>query len=120
MTTNQFLPRFRYISAITNEQYAVVTFTDTHDFVVDEIVSFRVSVPFGMKEINNRKAKILEIDDTEITIDIDTTNFTPFIYPVSTYFADPICVPVGSGISFDNRYLVHTILNDAFDNIRLS
>lgn len=119
MTSNQFLPRFRYISGITNAQYAVITFTATHDFVVSEIVSPRVSKPFGMVEINNLRGKVLAVDSLTITIDIDTTFFTPFIYPVTTENAPPVCVPVGSGIVIGSPQLVYTILNDAFDNIRL-
>lgn len=119
MTTNQFLPRFRYINDITNEQYAVVTFTQTHDFIVSEIVSFRVSQPYGMPEINNLRAQVLIIDEFTITINIDTSNFGLFIYPSVTASSPPVCVPVGSGIALDSPILVHTILEDAFDNIRI-
>ncbi len=120
MTTNRFFPRFRYINAITNEQYALVTFTESHDFLVNEIVSFRVSKPYGMYEINERKAKVLEIGDFTIRVYLDTTNFTPFIYPVSGQNTPPVCVPVGSGINLSNPFYVFTILDDAFDNVRVS
>lgn len=120
MTTHRFFPRFRYISDISNEQYAVVTFTEAHDFIVNEIVSFRVTKPYGMKEINEKRAKVLEIGDFTITIDVDTTYFTPFIYPVSGQNTPPVCVPVGSGINNLNPYLVFNILDDAFDNVRIS
>lgn len=120
MTTHRFFPRFRYINAITNAQNAVVTFTDTHDFLVNEIVSFRVSKPYGMMEINEKKAKVLAIGNLTITIDIDTSYFTPFIYPVSGQNTPPICVPVASGINNNNPFLAFTILDDAFDNVRIS
>lgn len=120
MTTHRFFPRFRYVSDITNEQYAVVTFTDAHDFLVNEIVSFRVSKPYGMAEINEQRAKVLEIGDFTITIDIDTTFYTSFIYPVSGQNTPPVCVPVGSGINSSNPFLVFTILDDAFDNVRIT
>jgi hypothetical protein len=120
MTTNIFVPRYRYISGITNEQYAVVTFTDTHDFVLNEIISFRVTKPYGMFEINNKQAKVLEIGDFTVTIDIDTSNFNTFIYPVSGQNTPPSCVPVASGINKDNPYFVFTILDDEFDNVRVS
>lgn len=120
MTTHRFFPRFRYISGISNAQYAVVTFTDAHDFVVNEIVSVRVTKPYGMTEINEMRAKVLAIGDFTITIDVDTTYFTPFIYPVSGQNTPPVCVPVGSGVNSLNPYLVFTILDDAFDNVRIS
>jgi hypothetical protein len=118
MTTHVFFPRFRYITAISNAQYAVVTFSETHDFLVNEIVSFRVTKPYGMFEINEKRAKVLSIGTFTITIDIDTTLFTPFIYPVGGSTTPPVCVPVGSGINFDSAF-AFTILNDAFDNLRV-
>lgn len=120
MTTNRFFPRFRYISGITNAQYAVVTFTEAHDYVVNEIVSFRVSKPYGMVEINEKSAKVLEIGYFTITVYIDTTYFTPFVYPVSGQNTPPVCVPVGSGVNRVNPFLVFTILDDSFDNVRIS
>lgn len=118
MTSHVFFPRWRYITDISNEQYAVVTFSDLHDFIVNEIISFRVTKPYGMVEINERTAKVLAIDDMTVTIDIDTTFFTPFIYPADGSNTPPVCVPVGSGINFDSAF-AFTILNDAFDNLRV-
>ncbi len=118
MTSNVFFPRWRYITDISNEQYAVVTFLELHDFVVNEFISFRVTKPYGMVEINERKAKVLAVGDLTVTIDIDTTFFTPFIYPASGLNTPPVCVPVGSGINFDSAF-AFTILNDAFDNVRV-
>ncbi len=118
MTSNVFFPRFRYVTDITNEQYPTVTFSDVHDFVVNELVSFRVSKPYGMFEINEKRAKVLSVGDMTVTIDINTMFFTPFIYPVSGANTPPVCVPVGSGINYDSAF-VFTILNDAFDNVRV-
>lgn len=81
MTTNQFIPKYRLINAITNSQYAVVTFTEAHDFVQSEYISFRVSTAYGMIEINNLRGKVLDFDTYTITTDIDSTNFTPFVFP---------------------------------------
>jgi hypothetical protein len=120
MTTHRFFPRFRYIDGITNEQYALVSFTEAHDFVLNEIVSFRVSKPYGMVEINERKSKVIGVDTFTIRVEIDTTFYTPFIYPVSGQNTSPICVPVGSGINLANPFLVYSILDDAFDNVRIT
>ena len=118
MTSNVFFPRWRYITDVSNSQYCVVTFLDPHDFVLNEIISFRVTQPYGMVEINERRAKVLVVEDMAVTIDIDTTFFTPFIYPVSGLNTPPVCVPVGSGINYDSAFSF-TILNDAFDNVRV-
>lgn len=119
MTTHVFVPRFRYISGITNEQFSTVTFTETHDFVLHEIVSFRVSKPYGMFEINEKQAKVLSVGDDTIVINIDTIDFNSFIYPVSGNNTPPQCVPVASGINSDNPFLVFNILEDEFDNVRI-
>ena len=118
MTSNVFFPRWRYITDISNAQYAVVTFSAMHDFVLNEIISFRVTRPYGMVEINERRAKVLDVGDLTVTIDIDTTFFTSFIYPAAGSNTPPVCVPVGSGINFDSAF-AFTILNDAFDNLRV-
>jgi hypothetical protein len=117
MATNQNVPGFVYVSGITNEQYPTVTFTAAHNFVLSEIISFRVSRPYGMVEINNERAKVLAVGSNTVVIDIDTSYFTPFIYPVTTAQAPPVAVPVGSGVQFD--YSPYFILNDAFDNIEV-
>lgn len=119
MTTNVFYPKKAYINAITNAQEAVVTFTENHDYLVGEIVSFRVSKSFGMVEIQNRKAKILSKTSDTITVDIDSTTWTPFNYSLinTSGTSPPLCVPVASG-SVDNGGVEEVIFADAFDNRR--
>jgi len=93
-----FIPALAYISSISNEQNAVVGFIDDHTFTAGEYVSFRVSRPYGMFEINNQRGLVQSITDTTITVDIDTTNYNDFIYPVEGDNTPPVCVPAGSGI----------------------
>lgn len=107
------VPSFSYVSDISQERHAVVTFTAAHDFVLGEYVSLRVSKPYGMVEINNQRGLILELDSLSITIDIDSTFYTPFVYPVSGLVTPPVCVPVASGKIVGTSTV---ILNDAFDN----
>lgn len=106
----------REISNITNAQKAVVTFTDDHDFVDNEIVSLRVSRPYGMVEINQQSGKVLDHDDTTVTLDIDTNNYTAFSIPGDlTGTTPPCCVPSSSGVDL-SLYAPTMILEDAFDN----
>lgn len=113
----RLVPRYKFITGITNSQYAVITFSQDHDFVDWEIVSFRVSPPYGMVEINNLQSTVLSHTSNTITVGIDTTFWTPFIYPVSGRTSPPVCVPSGSGIN-PILYTPTVILEDAFDNIR--
>lgn len=120
MVTNRIYPRYAQIDAITKALNAVVTFTDDHDFTDGEIVSFRVTKDFGMFEINNLRGRVLEHNDTMITVDIDTSTWTAF----TTAMLDdpgttpPVCVPSSSGI-IPNQSVPQTSLEDAFDNRRV-
>lgn len=114
----EFVPRFRYIIAITNAQHPVVTFSEDHDFIDYEIVSFRVTPAFGMFEINNLQSKVLSHTNNTITVDIDSQFWTAFVYPATVpKYTPPVCVPVGSGVN-ENLYVSTVILQDCFDNVR--
>jgi hypothetical protein len=116
-TGYRFTPRFRFITGITNAQYAVVTFSADHNFTNGEIVSFRVTPPFGMVEINNLQSEVLSHTNNSITVNIDSTYWTPYIYPVAGLVSPPTCVPVGSGVTPGS--VPPTVnLEDCFDNVR--
>ena len=91
-----FIPNLQYITNITHAYPAVVTFLDDTNFTVAEWISFRIPPPNGMIQLNNEKAKIISLTPNTVTIDVDTTNFYPFIY-----VEDPqipcVAVPAGSG-----------------------
>lgn len=115
MTDYVFSPSYKFISAITNAQNAVVTCTEDHNFTDGEYVSFRVSKPFGMYEINEKTAKVLSHTSDSITVDLDTLQLNSFIYPVSGKTSPPMVVPAGSGILPD-YYPPTVTLIDSFDN----
>lgn len=113
MTTINF-PSFAYIVAIDLGQRTIVTFSDEHLFTLGEIVSFRITKPYGTVELNNVHAKVIALDDTSITVDYDSSNFTPFIYPVSGKNSPPVVVPSSSGVLSD-LYTPEYTLEDSFD-----
>ena len=113
---SQFYPRMRLVEDITNAQHAVVTCTEDHDFIENEIISMRVSKPYGMVEINNKQAKVISYTSDTITIDVDSTNFTAFSIPGDLAETTPPCVvPSSSGVDLTSP-VPRTILEDAFDN----
>lgn len=121
MATNQFYPRYRNISAITNANPAVVSFSDAdHDFTIGEYVSFRVTRDFGMFQINERRALVTATAATTITIDLDSTSWDAFdlsnLNAVGT--SPPLCVPCCSGV-VPGTDIPETNLVDAFDNRRV-
>jgi hypothetical protein len=113
---SEYVPRLALIEDISREQYAVVTFTADHTFVLNEIISFRVSQDYGMKEINEKHAKVLGLTSDTVTVDIDSTNYTPFVVPGVLRGTTPPCaVPSTSGVNL-NLVVPEMILNDCFDN----
>jgi hypothetical protein len=113
---SSFVPAFSYISGISQAQNAVATFTAAHDFSNGEYISFRVSKPYGMVEINNLRGHILANDTFTVTTDIDSSFYTPFIYPVAGDNTPPVAVPAGSGIIPASNPSTVTLF-DAFDNV---
>jgi hypothetical protein len=107
----------RLIDDISNAQQAVVTCTEDHDFIDNELVSLRVSKAYGMVEMNNKQAKVLSHTSDTITINVDSQNFTAFSIPGDLIGTTPPCVvPSASGVDL-NSPVPRTILEDAFDNI---
>lgn len=113
--SHEFYPRFSYISAITKEKYAEITFTSDQDFTDGEIIGVRVSPESGMFEINNQEARVLSHNSDSIVIDIDTTNYTTFI-PGLNVKRPPMVVPSASGI-IPGSYPATVNLQDSFDNV---
>lgn len=111
-----FTPYLTNITAITKAQNAVVTVAETPPYSVGEILSFRVSEPYGMVELNNLSARVLEIDGNDVTLEIDTLGFTSFVYPpVGTVIYPALLIPAGSGIVPDSP-IPMTDMSSPFDN----
>lgn len=101
-----FYPRRLLISAVTQATQAVVTLTVTHNLTVGQRIVFGV-IPamYGMTQLSGLRATIVAINTTTntITIDIDTTGFTAFAYPLTavaaTAHTQPHIVPFGDGLN---------------------
>lgn len=119
-TYSDYTPYIKDIIGISNSQQAVIDFGTAHPYTPGEFVSFRVSEPYGMTEMNNLRGRVLLTSSTSITVDIDTLNFNPFVYPpVRTVVVPAQTVPAGSGIIPDS--VPPTVnLEDEFDNKRLT
>jgi hypothetical protein len=102
----------QYILDITQASNAIVTFTEDHNFVDGEWISFRIPPANGMIQLNNQKALINSTTPTTVTLAVDSLQFYPFIY-----VQDPqipcVAVPAGSGIPPGTATVT---LEDAFDN----
>lgn len=112
-----FYPGNRFISAVTKSFPAVMTFTEDHNFTSGEILSFRVPKDFGMFELNNKQAKVLSITSDSVTLDIETNNFTAFVYAgADNEVTEPAMAIASSSGVIPNERFEETNLLDAFDH----
>lgn len=101
-TPPMFFPRKRFITAITQAASAVVTLSVTHGYSVGETITFNVPTAFGMTEINGLTGEITAVDTTNntVTVDINSTAFTAFAFPVSATVSSPAeVIPVGDTLN---------------------
>lgn len=118
-----FYPSHRYITAITSSSgESVVTFSVRHTYQVGQILRFNVGSAFGMTQINGLQGTITAIDnsglDNEVTVDIDSSSFTAFDFPLAADypFTPASATPVGENTAIALADNVN-ILSDATRNI---
>lgn len=110
-----FAPRRRYITAITQASSAVITMSVTHDFTVGQAVRILVPAIYDMTEINGLIGNITAIStvNNTITVDINSSAFTAFAFPLTgeVPFTKAEVVPVGQSNIDVNSF------DDAIDNV---
>ncbi len=90
----------RDIEAITNSYPMILTTTLDHGYVAGMMVTFLIPPSFGMIELNGQNVQIIEIiDTTNVLINVDSTNYTPFAFPspLPTAYTPASIVPNSSG-----------------------
>jgi len=87
------------IASITNANPMVVTTTFPHHYVAGMMVTFLIPIMFGMQELNTITAQVTGITSTTLTINLDSTNFSIFSYPITlpSAYTNPSIIPVSSG-----------------------
>jgi hypothetical protein len=123
-----FYPRHRFISEISVASQAVVTMTVTHGYQIGQEVRFVVPAAYGMVEMDGLQGAIVAIDTTAntITVDIDSSTFTAFTFPLSAAapFSPALVVPIGenTAVALDEGVdiLTDATLNTAFIGMRLA
>jgi hypothetical protein len=133
---NLFYPRKKSVLYVTQATQATVYFSEQNDFTPGEIVDFTIPTPYGMTQLSyltdsTTPARVLSVTNSatvsSIVINVNTTGFTPFVYPTSAAIITAInspatCYPAGSGIVPLNGSATTplsppgTNLLDAFDN----
>lgn len=112
----QFYPRRRFATVITQADNAVITLSVTHGFTAGQAVRLVVPAAYGMTEMNGLLANITAVStaNNTITVDINSTAFTAFAWPLSAAvpFTAALVVPVGE--TADGTFA--NDLSDATDN----
>ena len=101
-------PPTRVISNISSATQAIVTMTVTHNFTIGQRIRFVIptvtATAYGTTALNLMEATIVNINQADtngftntITVNIDTTAFGAFAWPLTTdpAHSQPLVVPVG-------------------------
>jgi len=117
-----FYPRRRFITKITQASLAVVTMCVTHGYKVGQLVRMVVPDAFGMTQMNGLQATVVAVNTTTtsgntITLDIDSSAFSAFAFPVTADvpFSYAEVVPMGEDTAYALSQGVD-ILSDATVN----
>lgn len=132
-----FSPSNKRVMYISQATQAKVYFASPNPYSPGEALDFSIPTQYGMIEMSyltgksRGPARVLVVTNTasesSVTLDLDTTGFTPFTLPVTATFksgnSPAICVPAGSlvvplnGSATVPQSPPGTNLLDAFDNL---
>lgn len=121
----QWSPSRRFITKITKGSSTIVTMSVAHPYKVGMKVRFRIpavrgSSAWGMTELDNMIGTITAINASDgtytntITVDIDSSSFTTFVWPATTidrFTAASVCV-----VGENSNSLIYTSSDDAVMN----
>jgi hypothetical protein len=112
-----FYPQNRYIINITQANPMIVDLSVTADYQVGQQIRFNIPAAFGMVQLDGLVGDIIAVNGNALSIDIDSTAFSPFVIPaIALYpFTWAQCVPVGENTSVALA-LNANILSDATVN----
>jgi len=91
--------RTKTIASITQSNPMVVTTDEDHGYVAGMKVRFLIPPYFGMVQLNDIEAQVLQITNDTLTISVDSRNFTPFAAPspLPSSYTNPSVIPNSSG-----------------------
>jgi len=130
--STMFYPTTRHITGITAANPAVMVTSVTHDYKVGQMLRMTVPAAFGMVEMDGLIGTVTAVTKTGatganlITVDIDSSGFTAFAYPVTADapFTSAMITPVGMNTAYaianDIDQLADATVNDATIGMLLS
>jgi len=101
------IPSALEITDITKAYPMVVTAVANSDqkntYQDKQLVKLFIPFLFGMTQANGLQAEIISVNNDEITLDIDSRNFDPFVVPTGDIEQPASLSPAGSkNLQFDN------------------
>jgi hypothetical protein len=121
---------WKAILTISNSYPMVVTTIQDHHYTAGMRVRFNIPSMFGMVQLNGVESQVISITNNTLTVNVDTSNFTPFAYPVTLpeAYTPPVVIPNSSGLPLPPIPLPYgnqndfegTIFNDGLLNNRIS
>jgi hypothetical protein len=123
-----FYPSNRYITKVSQATQAIVTLSVDHTYVVGQVVRFTVptvtATRYGMTELNGLSGTIVAVNQADadgitntITVDIDTSGFSAFAFPITTdpkftpAFVKPYGENMAVGVATGSNYLADAVTN---------
>jgi hypothetical protein len=91
--------QWKTIASITQANPCVLTTNYHHNYPAGSRVRFQIPSMFGMVQLNDKEVKILSVTSNTLTVNLDSTNYTPFAYPspLPQAYTPPVVIPDASG-----------------------
>lgn len=80
----EVVPESLFVTKVTQAAQAVVTMSVDHTYQVGQLLTLSVPATFGMSELDGVTAKVVARDDATVTLDVDSSSYTPFAFPASS------------------------------------
>lgn len=77
----------------------VITTVNDHGYVAGMMVRFLIPNAFGMVQLNDLDGQVIAVTNNSLTVNLDSTRFTPFAYPspLPSAYTNPSVIPNSSG-----------------------
>ena len=117
-----FYPRMRVISNITAANPGVVTTLVNHGYTTGQKVRFFIPESgMGMQQLNGVTATVTVLTTATFSIDIDTTAYNAFVFPVAgVVFSPATVIPVGEDSAIAPNVLADATENQSYIGMQLA
>jgi hypothetical protein len=90
---------WQVIASITQANPMVVTIENNSNYNPGMMVTFNIPPSFGMQQLKGRVIQVINVSGTEVTCNVNSTNFNSFAYPspIPSSFTQPTIIPYSSG-----------------------